>query len=404
MDKSWFDVLTDRSKASHTYSTKYNGMADRYADYNTENALPLWIADTDFRCPPEVIEAVKTRAEHGIYGYTSPDLVYGEYMAAAAGWMKRRYGWDAKAEWGVYTPGVVNAVVTAIQEFTKPGDGIIIQPPVYYPFAEGIRNNDRVVKNNCLIEKEPGYYEMDFVGLEDLASDPNTTMMILCNPHNPTGRVWKEEELRKVCEICLKHDVLIFSDEIHADLMMPGSHHIAVGSLGEEIANHLIAGYAASKTFNLAGLCTSAIMIPNPELRQRMLRRAEINRLPKSNVFGPLAGKVAYESCDEYVDAQMEYVSANVDYVIEFCKENLPKISLRKPEGTYLVWMDFRKLGMDVDQLHRFVTEEAGVVGDFGVWFGPGGEGYIRFNLACPRATVEQMMEKLKAACDRKHI
>lgn len=400
MNKSYFDVLTDRGENSQSYSTKWSGMAGRFPEYHTENALPLWVADSDFRCPPEVIQAVKMRAEHGIYGYTDASLVQ-EYLEAAANWMKRRYGWEAKPEWGVCTPGVVNAVVTAIQEFTKPGDGIIIQPPVYYPFADGIRNNGRIVKNNALLETAPGCYEIDFAGLEALAGEPNTTMMILCNPHNPTGRVWKEKELRRICEICLKEHVLIFSDEIHADLMMPGSRHIALGSLGNEIANNMIAGYAASKTFNLAGLCTSAIMVPNPELRQRMLRRIDVNRLPRSNVFGPLAGREAYRYCDSYVDMQIEYVSENIDYVIAFCQKNLPNITVNKPEGTYLIWMDFRKLGMDTERLHQFVTEEAGIAGDFGVWFGPGGEGYIRFNMACPRKIVEQMMDRLLAAYHR---
>lgn len=400
MDTSYFDVLIDRTEKSNTYSSKWLAIGERFPGYDPEGVLPMWVADMDFRCPPEVIEAVKKRAEHGIYGYTDSSLVR-KFIEAGVAWFKRRYGWEADPDWGFFTPGIVPAINAAIQEFSAPGDGVIIQSPVYYPFADGPRNNGRVLKHNCLIEKEPCYYEIDFANLEELASDPNTKLLILCNPHNPVGRVWTREELKKTCEICVKHNVLILSDEIHADLIMSSQKHIPTASLSEEIADRVIATYAPSKTFNLAGLGASVIIVPNASLRDRMKKRILANRLPASNVFGPLAGEVAYRTGDSYVEALMEYVSANMDYVVDFCKKSLPGIIVRKSEGTYMIWMDLRGLGLGAEGTDAFVIEKAKIAGDFGTWFGPGGEGFVRLNLACPRKIVEQAMEQLKAAYDK---
>ncbi len=399
MDKSYFDVLIDRTEKSGTYSSKWMAVGERFPGYDPTGVLPMWVADMDFRCPPEVIEAVKTRAAHGIYGYTDNSLVR-KFIEAGAQWMKRRYGWEIDPDWGFFTPGVVPVINAAVQEFSDPGDGVIIQSPVYYPFADGPKNNARVLKHNCLIEKEPGYYVMDYDNLEELASDPRTKLLILSSPHNPVGRVWTAEELRKACEICLKHNVLVVSDEIHGDLIMKGHKHVPTGTLGEDIANNMIACYAPSKTFNLAGLGASVIVVPNPEIRDRIKKRILANRLPASNVFGPLAGEVAYKTGDSYVDTLVEYVEGNMDYVSEFCKANMPEITVRKSEGTYMVWVDLRKLGLGAEGTNAFVIEKAKIAGDFGTWFGPGGEGFLRLNLACPRATVEQAMKQMKAAYD----
>lgn len=399
MDISYFDVITDRSAQSGTYSTKWMPDEERFPGYSMEGVIPMWIADMDFRCPPEVIEAVQTRAAHGIFGYTSDTLVR-KFIEAATAWMERRYGWAADPAWGLFTPGVVPVINASIQEFTDPGDGVIIQSPVYYPFADGVRNNGRVLRHNCLKETRPGYYEMDFENLEKLASEPHTKLMILSNPHNPVGRVWKEEELRRACEICISHDVVILSDEIHGDLIMKGHRHIPAASLGQEIADHIIAAYAPSKTFNLAGLGTSVIMIPNPELRQRLQKRIHANRLPHSNVFGPLAGETAFRTGDRYVNTLVEYVSSNMDYAASFCQEEMPKITFRKPEGTYMIWLDLRKLGLTSEETFTFFLEQAKVAGDFGAWFGPGGEGFVRLNLACPRKLTERAMAQIKTAYD----
>ena len=398
IDASYFDVVIDRTKKSNTYSSKWLAVGDRFPGYDPEGVLPMWVADMDFRCPPEVIEAVQTRAAHGIYGYTDPSLV-NQFLEAGAQWCQRRYGWKIETEWCFFTPGIVPVINAAVQEFTDTGDGVIIQSPVYYPFSNGPRDNGRVLKHNCLIEKEPGYYVMDYDNLEELAKDPKTRLLILSSPHNPVGRVWHEDELRRLCEICIRNDVLILADEIHADLIMEGHKHIPVGLLGEDIADHIVACYAPSKTFNLAGLGASVIVVPYAELRGRLKNRiANVNRFPASNVFGPLAGEAAYRTGDGYVDALVAYVGANMDYIIQFCKENMPKITLRKPEGTYMIWMDLRGLGLSVEETNAFSIEKSKVCGDFGTWFNPCGEGFLRLNVACPRATVEEAMRRMKAA------
>ena len=399
MDASYFDLVIDRTEKSGTYSTKWLAVGERFPGYDPEGVLPMWVADMDFRCPPEVIEAMKVRVEHGIYGYADSSLVR-EFAAACSNWAERRYGWKFDPDQAFFLPGVVPVINAAVQEFTEPGDGVIIQSPVYYPFADGPRNNDRVLKHNCLIEKD-GYYTIDFKNLEELASDPKTKLLILCSPHNPVGRVWTEEELRSICEICLRHHVLVVSDEIHADLIMKGHKHIPTGSLGKEIADNMIAAYAPSKTFNLAGLGASVIVVPNAEIRERLKKRVLMNRFPASNAFGPLAGKVAYTYGDSYVDTLVEYLEANMDYAFDFCQKNTPGIIARKSEGTYMIWLDLRGLGLSPAEANKFMIGDAKVAGDFGDWFGPGGDGFYRLNLACPRKTLEQAMEQIKKAYDK---
>jgi cystathionine beta-lyase len=400
MDFSYFDQYTDRTETSGSYSTKWQAMQGRFPGLDPEGVLPMWIADMDFLCPPQVIEAVKERAAHGIYGYTSAGLVR-SFIEAAAAWMTRRYGWEVDPDWGFFTPGVIPVLNSAVQEFTEPGDGVIIQPPVYYPFADGIRNTGRAIRYNQLIEKEPGYYVMDYASLEELASDPKTKLMIISNPHNPVGRAWSAEELRTLCEICIRNHVLIVSDEIHGDLMMDGHKHIPTASLSPEIARHVITAYAPSKTFNLAGLGASVSLVVDPDIRERIKKRVLANRYPNANVFGPLAGEVAFRTGDEYVDTLVSYVSANMDAVIAFCKENTPKIRIRKAEGTYMIWVDLRQLNLGTEGANAFMLEKARIAGDLGPWFGPGGEGFVRLNLACPRKIVEQAMVQLKTAYDQ---
>ena len=399
MDASYFDPIIDRSLESGSYSHKVLSMADRYQGYDLNGVIPMWVADMDFRCPPQVIEAVKARADHGLYGYTGSTL-NNFFLDAAAGWAGRRYGWTPEPGSGIFVPGIVPAINAAIQEFTQLGDGVIIQSPVYYPFTDGTVNNGRIPKHNTLIEGEDGYYQMDFQGLEELASDPNTKLLVLCNPHNPVGRVWTREELSRLFEICAAHDVIVFSDEIHADLVMSGHPHVTAGSLGERFYDRLIVAYAPSKTFNLAGLGASAIFVPDPALRARLQKRISANRLPPSNVFGPLAGAVAYNNCDDYVDTLVPYLEKNIDYVVEFVARELPGIKLRKPEGTYMIWLDLRGLGMTPQQINDFMIEKAKIAVDFGTWFGVGGDGFVRMNLASPFAVVQRSMAQLKAAVD----
>jgi len=393
---SYFDKIIDRGENSGTYSAKWQGFEARFPGYDVKGALPMWVADMDFMCPPEVIDVVVKRAQHGIYGYTS-EAVVDAFKRAAAGWFERRYNWKTKTEWMLCTPGVVPVINASIQEFTDPGDGVIIQPPVYYPFAAGINNNGRIVKNNSLIERD-GFYEIDFEDLEKLAKDLKTKLIILSNPHNPVGRVWTKEELYKICKICHDNHVLLFSDEIHGDLIMKGHTHIASGILGDEIKNNLIAAYAPSKTFNLAGLGASIIVVPNKEIRERLAKRILANRLPTSNVFGPIAGEAAYLYGDKYVDELMAYIEDNIDYAITYAQEHLGGVHIIKPEGTYLVWIDFRGTGMTGEEINSFILEKVKIAADLGNWFGQEGDGFARFNFACPRSIVTKALEQIKAA------
>lgn len=391
-----FDQIIPRGVNSGSYSAKWQGFEYMFPGYDVKGALGMWIADMDFLCPREVISAVKNRAEHGIYGYTSQDAV-NAFKKAAVEWYERRYGYKVHADWMLFIGGVVPSLNSTIQEFTETGDGVIIQNPVYYPFSDSIINCGRTIRNNQLIETK-GYYTMDFEGLEKLAKGPNTKLIILCSPHNPVGRVWTKDELYRVCKLCSDNGVLIFSDEIHADLIMKGHKFITAGKLPDEISQNLIISFAPSKTFNIAGLGASLIVVPNKEIRERLAKRMLINHYPNSNVFGPIAGEAAYIYGDSYVDELMEYVESNIDYAIEYTRENLKGVRIIKPEGTYLAWVDFRGTRMGTKEIYSFVLEKAKIAVDLGEWFGPGGEGFVRFNLACPRSTVVTAMDRLKNA------
>ena len=397
-----FDEIIDRGPASGSYSSKWQGYEGRFPGYqiDTPNTISMWVADMDFRCMPEIVDAVVKRAQHGIFGYSSEDANHA-FRRAAAGWFERRYGWKADTSWMLFAPGVVPAINAAVQEFTEPGDGVIIQPPVYYPFADGIRNNGRIIAANPLVFRN-GRYEMDFAGLETLAKDPRNKLMVLSNPHNPVGRVWTADELRELCRICHENQVVLFSDEIHGDLIMKGHKLTAVGTF-TEFADNLIAAHAASKTFNLAGLSASLITVPNPDLRKRMAARMLANRLPAGNTFGPIAGEAAYLYGDRYVDELVAYLEGNFDYAIDYAAKHLPGVRIVKPEGTYLVWFDFNGTGMTPEEINHLVLEQAKVTADLGTWFGEGGAGFLRFNFACPRATVHEALERIaKALAARK--
>lgn len=391
-----FDQIIPRGCDSGSYSAKWQDFEHKFPGYDVQGALGMWIADMDFLCPSEVIAAVKKRAEHGIYGYISPDAVEA-FKKAAAGWFDRRYDYQIPTDWMLFINGVVPSINAAIQEFTKPGDGVIIQNPVYYPFRESIVNCGRRVQNNQLIENK-GFYSMDFKGLEELAKDPDTKLIILCNPHNPVGRVWTRDELYHAGKICLDNEVLIFSDEIHADLIMKEHKFFTAGNLPDAISQNLIISYAPSKTFNIAGLGASLIVIPNREIRERLTKRMIINNYPDPNVFAPIAGEAAYLYGDSYLDELTAYVENNFDYVIEYLKENLKDIKMKKPEGTYLAWIDFRGTGLSNKQIYSLILEKAKIAVDLGEWFGSGGEGFIRFNFACPKSTVVTAMQRLKNA------
>lgn len=394
-----FDEYVDRH---NTESEKWDNFAPRFAGMDVDDAVPMWLADMDFKCPPEVVEAVIERAKSGLYGYTPWQS--DRYNAAVINWMKKRYDWDIEKDWIVFTPGVVPALTHAIQALTEPGDGVIIQMPVYYPFRVGIDTNGRVVRNNRLILDEEEYtYKIDFENLEELASEERTKMMILCSPHNPVGRVWTKEELNKICDICLRNNVLLVSDEIHADLLMKGVKFTPTALVDEKYIDNLISCYAPSKTFNMAGIQASAIIIHNPEIRAKFRQQIVKTRMPAMNIFVGVAVEAAWTYGEPYIKEVMEYIEANIDHAIEFMAKYTPKIRIMKPEGTYLVWVDLRGLGLGVEEAERFFAERAKIAVDFGTWFGPEGTGagFVRMNFACHRSTLDQALNQLREAYEK---
>ena len=357
--------------------------------------LPLWVADMDFKTSSYIQDALLRQAEHGVYGYTEADETY---FDAVRSWMERRHGWKIEPEWLLKTPGVVFALAMAVKAYTEPGDYVLIQEPVYYPFREVIESNDREVANNVLYQDENGSYKINFEDFERQIVEKRIRLFILCSPHNPVGRVWKEWELRKIGDICLKHNVLVVSDEIHSDFTYGENIHHVFASLDEKYAAITTTCTAPSKTFNIAGLQISNIWISNPELRARF--RAEVTAAGYSqvNLMGLVACQAAYETGEEWLKELKIYLEGNLDYVRTFLKENLPEIKLTEPEGTYLLWLDFKSLGMKEEQLKDLVENKAKLWLDSGAMFGPDGEGFERINIACPREILKQALTQLAEA------
>jgi cystathionine beta-lyase len=354
------------------------------------------VADMDFACPQPVVEALVARAQHGIYGYTTPSDAYYD---AVASWMQRRQGWEVPREWMCITPGVVPALNMLVRTFVAPGEKTLIQPPVYHPFFHAIENNQAELAANPLIY-ENGRYRMDYADLESKAKDPAVKMAILCSPHNPVGRVWTRDELLRFGETCLANDVLVVSDEIHADLIFKGHTFTPFAGMGDEFAQHTVVCTAASKTFNLAGLHTSNIIIPNAGLRARFKKTLKSNGLGGIGPFGLVALEAAYNYGDEWLDQALDYMEGNLDYLEDYVAQHIPRISLVRPEGTYLAWLDCRALGLDKWALKRLMLEEARVFLDDGFIFGPEGEGFQRINVACPRSILIEALERIKEAVD----
>ncbi len=385
-----FDQVIDRRK---TDSIKWN---DEFLKeyFKGENLLPLWVADMDFRAPQPVIDALVARAKHGIFGYGTAG--WPEYFESVISWFSRRYNWNIKKDWFVHAPGIVPACYYIIQRFSHPGDKIIIQNPVYYPFASGIISNGRIVASNDL-KLENGRYTMDFEDLEKKVKDPLTKMIILCSPHNPVGRVWIKEELERLGEICFSNGVLIVSDEIHCDLTYPSIKHTIFASISEELAQNTITCTAGSKTFNLAGLHHSNVIISNSKLREEFKTQLRINGLMTPNIFGTHALQAAYSKCEDWLDALMVYLQKNLEFLKKFLRKNFPQVKIIEPEGTYLVWMDFRELNLSGKDLQSKLIE-AKVALDPGHIFGSGGEGFMRINIACPQSTLEESLNRIVRA------
>lgn len=359
-----------------------------------EDVLPLWVADMDFPTAPAVLERLHALAEHGIFGYTG---VKDAYFSAVHNWYAQRFSWETQRSWLVTTPGVVFAIAIAIRAFTQKGDAILIQQPVYYPFANKVTENDRQLVVNPLVLKN-GRYEMDFVDMERKIVDYHVKMLLLCSPHNPVGRVWTKEELLRVGEICQKHGVLVVSDEIHADFTYAGHTHRVFASVKSEFADFTITCTAPSKTFNLAGLQNSNIFIPNRQLRHAYKKELSACGCGGTNCMGMAACQAAYEAGADWLEQLKQYLAGNLAYIRQFLREKLPDIALIEPEGTYLVWLDLRKLGLTEQQQRQLIVQDAKLWLDTGTLFGQGGEGFERINIACPRMTIEQAMQRLEHA------
>lgn len=381
-----FDKTWDRTG---TYSFKYDRRKELFGH---EDILPMWVADMDLPVSPAIQNALKERTEHPIFGYTMRPEIYYESIR---NWVSERYHWDIGTEWIQFSPGVVPALNMLVQQFTKPGDAVILQSPVYHPFFYAIRNNNRKLLNNQLIEQD-GRYTIDFDHLADIAKEAK--MLLFCHPHNPVGRSWRREELIKLGEICLEHNVLIVSDEIHADLTLPGYRHIPLASVLPGLEEITFTCIAPSKTFNLAGLSTSSVIISNEKLRKRFSLFLERLHLNMGNLFGTTASIAAYTHGAEWLEATLDYIANNIKYVDTFLNEEIRDISKSPTEATYLLWLDFRKLNLDPESLNRFVIEDAGLGLNDGPMFGPGGEGFQRMNIACSQETVIQAMDRLKKA------
>ncbi|MBW1708919.1 MAG: PatB family C-S lyase, partial [Deltaproteobacteria bacterium] len=374
-----FDRVIDRT---NTNSAKWDAVEQLFGD---KDVLPMWVADMDFQVPTEVIEALKKKAGHGIFGYTFKQPSYYEPFL---NWMEKRHGWQIKKEWLTYSPGVVTSLILCVLALTQPGDKVILQPPVYYPFFRVILNNGRQVVNNPL-KFENGRYYMDLDDLEKRAGG-RTRLMILSSPHNPVGRLWEKEELVKLGEFCVKNDIVLISDEVHSDLVYTGHKHIPTASISEEISLQTITCVAPSKTFNLAGLKSSVIIISDPKLRNQYNVMLGNLGIGMDNSFGLEALKSAYQHGEEWLKQLLEYLQQNMEFTLRYFEEKIPEIKVIKPEATYLLWLDCRKLGFDNKGLKEFMIKKAKVGLDDGPPFGPGGEGFQRINIACPRATLEE--------------
>ncbi|WP_036222519.1 MalY/PatB family protein [Mesoaciditoga lauensis] len=381
-----FDEYVERR---NTKSVKWDGMKEVFG---TEDALSMWVADMDFLSPPEVVNALIERAKHGVYGYTLKDEgFYNSFI----NWIKKRHNWEIERKWIVATPGVVSAISLAILAFTKPSDEIILQPPVYYPFFRVVSGLGRKIVYNPL-KFENGKYTMDFDDLERKING-KTKMLILCSPQNPTGRVWTEEELSKLGNICKRNDILIASDEIHADIVYKEYKHTPIASLSD-FANNTITFMAPSKTFNVAGLNTAMTIIQNEELLKSFSMMLENMGLGIGNVFGITASQAAYENGEEWLEALLDYLKENLEFLKLFVAERMPQVKIVEPEGTYLVWLDFRSLNMSDEELRTFMLEKAKVALDDGYIFGPGGSGFQRINIATPRKLLKEGLERMEKA------
>lgn len=389
-----FDSVIERKNSK---SLKYDFAAERG---KPETVLPLWVADMDFRVSSYVTDALQKMVEHGIFGYSEGDK---SYFEAVRDWMKKHYDWEVEQDWLIKTPGIVFALAMAVRAFTKEGESVLIQKPVYYPFSEVILDNNRRLVSNTLVQLEDGSYQIDFEDFERKLVEEQVKLFILCNPHNPVGRVWTKDELLRMGDICLKHNVLVISDEIHADFVWERKHEVFV-KLKKEYSERSIVCTSPSKTFNLAGFQVSNIFIPNRKLAEAFRREINAAGYSQLNLAGLVACEAAYRQGEEWFLAVSDYIRENAAFVRKYLEKNVPRIKMTRLEGTYLVWLDFREYGLSDEELEKLLLYEAGVWLDGGGMFGKEGEGFQRINIACPRAVLQEALDKIASALNEKYI
>lgn len=387
-----FDQIIDRR---NTKCIKYDFTAK--IGY-PKDVLPLWVADMDFKTSSYVEDALQKLIEHNIYGYTNIQKGDG-FFEAIHQWMKRHHDWEVLPEWHVHTPGVCFAIANAIRAYTKEGDAVIIQQPVYYPFSNIILQNNRKLVRSDLAYDGEGHYSIDFDDFEAKIKLNNVKLFILCNPHNPVGRVWTKDELEKLGYICQKHNVIVFSDEIHFDFIWNGTHHI-FQEIKPEFKEFTITATSPSKTFNLAGAQQSNIFIPNKKLKDLFVKEYDVSGLDEPNCFGITATEAAYTYGDEWYEAVKRYIKSNIDFAREYIEHNIPGVRLVPPEGTYLIWLDFNDTGIDARALDDLIINKAGLWLDSGRIFGSSGYGFQRINTACPRSVLAVALGRIKKSLE----
>jgi len=387
MKKYNFDQHQDRK---NTDCIKYDAI-DKF--WGVEEAMPLWVADMDFATPDFIIDALRERLEHPVLGYSYKNE---DHFKSISNWLKKRHNYSISPKLISGAPGVVAGLSMAIQEFTKPGDKIIIQPPVYFPFSHIVRDSGRKLVYNPLIMKD-GEIEMD---IKDLSQkiDSETRAILLCNPHNPGGRVWTKEELLEIDQLAQKHNLFVISDEIHADILFDGNKYVPYASISDYAAAHSISFGAPSKTFNIPGLATSFMMTKNPQIKERYDKVLELYHLQKGNVLGNIALTQAYTKGEEWLNQLLTYLDGNLELIEDFFRTKVPEIKVYRPQASFLVWLDCKGLGLDKKELKDFFFNQAGVILNPGESFGPGGEGFMRMNFALPREELKIALEKIQKA------
>lgn len=361
------------------------------SEFITDEVIPMWIADMDFEVAPAITEALYQVVKRGAFGY---HFLSDKYYEAVINWMKKRHHYEVQREWICYVPNVVMGLSFAVAAVSEPGDEVIVQTPVYGPFFKVVENQNRVLVESKLIN-QGGYYTIDYEDFESKITE-KTKAVLLCNPHNPAGRVWKKEELLKFAEICIKHKLYIISDEIHSDLIAKGNTHTMIGALSEEIAEHSIICTSPSKAFNLASIHVANCLIRNEKVRRKFVKIAEESHGAECNAFAEAALVSAYEKSEEWLDELNEYLECNIDFFLDYIHTQIPRLIAYKPEGTYLVWVDFKDINIPPEGIQDFLLHECHIAVNQGEFFGEAGKGYARFNLACPRKNIQLALERLK--------